>query len=137
MNNLMVAIYSKLAGSTLTGLISGRMYQGKADPGAAMPYVVFSPVGEYRDKTFHEEYVNTRVQFAIYTAGDDAPSVGQAIYEAIIDLYDECALTIIGSTLLWMRIDNTNYFYSSGDNPEGTGVVPQIVAEFDVRESLN
>lgn len=137
MNNLMVAIYGKLAGSTLAGLISGRMYQGKAAPGAAMPYVVFSPVGEYREKTFHEVYVNTRVQFAIYTAGEDAPSVGQAIYQAIIDLYDECALTITGSTLLWMRHDNTIPMINTGENPEGTGITPEIVAEFDVRESLN
>ena len=51
MNNLMTAIYGELAGSTLTGLISGQMYQDKAAPGVDMPYVVFSIIGEYREKT--------------------------------------------------------------------------------------
>ena len=137
MNSLMAAIYGKVSGSTLATLTSSRVYQDKAEPGAAMPYVVFSVVGEYRDKTFTETYVNTMVQFAVYNSGDDAPAVGQAVYESIVSLYDECALTITGSTLLWMRLSNTTPIMSDSDNPDGTGTVPTIIAEFEVRESLS
>ena len=136
MKNLTTAIYGLLAGSTLTGLISARLYEDEAPPGTEYPYVVYSVIGQYKEKTFTEEYNNFRVQFSIFSTNEDATEI-QDIYQAVEDLYDECAMTITGSRLLWMRLDNVTNVTEAGDNPDGTMTEKHVAVEFDVKTSLN
>jgi len=100
------AIYAKCAGSALDTLIGGQIYYGKAPTGTRYPYVVFSRVTGNIEKTFSEEYDLPLIQFSAFSANSTSSNEVHDIAEAVKALYDECSLTITGSTLVWMRLQN-------------------------------
>jgi len=106
MKALRNAIYSKLAGSSLDTLVNGQLYYGAAPFGTRFPYVVFMPVAQTPDKTFTEYYTDSLIQFSVFSAVETSSTECYDIMEAVKTLYDECALTITGYTLVWMKIQN-------------------------------
>jgi len=100
------AIYAKCSGSTLDTLINGQIYYGKAPFGTRFPYVVFSRVTGNIEKTFTEEYDLPLIQFSVFSATPTSSNEAHDIAEAVKALYDECSLTISGSTLIWMRLQS-------------------------------
>jgi hypothetical protein len=102
------AIYSKLSGSTLETLINGQLYYGSSPSGTRFPYVVFFSVTQTPEKTFTEHYTDAVIQFSVFSATETSSNEAHDISEAVKALYDECALTITGSTLVWMLIQNVN-----------------------------
>jgi hypothetical protein len=128
LNNLLTAIYGKLAGSTLTTAIGGRMYLDQAPDKPTFPYVVFFIVSSVPEKTFTEDLSETLIQFSIYSASSSATEIS-AIYAALKTLYDECSLTITGSNLVTMTEDMTT--------TTGTTTIKHWAVDFEVKTSLN
>jgi len=106
MKALRNAIYAKCAGSALDTLINGQIYYGKAPFGTRFPYVVFSRMAGYPGFTFTEEYDFPTIQFSAFSATPTSSNEVHDIAEAIKSLYNECSLTISGSTLIWMRLQS-------------------------------
>ena len=106
MKALRNAIYAKCAGSALDTLINGQIFYGKVPAGTRYPYVVFYRVSAGIEKTFTEEYDNPLIQFSVFSADPNSSNEVHEIADAVKALYDECSLTITGSTLVWMRLQN-------------------------------
>lgn len=136
MNNLLTAIYGKLAGSTLTTAIGGRMYLDQAPDKPTFPYVVFFIVSSVPEKTFTEDLSETLIQFSIYSASSSATEIS-AIYAALKTLYDECSLTITGSSLVWMKETNLVTMTEDMTTTTGTTTIKHWAVDFEVKTSLN
>lgn len=102
MKALTTAIYAKASGSAFSTAIGGRLYKGRAPDGAVYPYVVYMVISETPDPTFSDDLENVLVQFSIFSS---ASSSGEAedIYALLCALYDNCALTITGETMIYMQ----------------------------------
>lgn len=107
MKALRNAIYAKCAGAALNTLTNGQIYHGKAPAGTRYPYVVFSRVTSIKEKTFTEKFDCPLIQFSAFSADQSSSTEIYDIAEAIEALYDECSLSISGSTLLRMYLENT------------------------------
>ena len=106
MKNLRNAIYTKCAGSALDTLINGQLYYGKAPTGTLYPYVVFFNVNDSLDLTFTDEFTDYLIQFSVFSANSTSSNEVYDIAEAIKALYNECSLSITGSVLVWMNLEN-------------------------------
>ena len=92
--NLHTAIYSKLtAASTLTALVSTRVYYGLAPQGAALPYVIFTIVNETVTNDSPRDNVD-----ALYQIEGVASSKASAIQiaDVIHDVLHEGDLSVTG-----------------------------------------
>lgn len=105
MINLTKAIYTKKAGSALNTYIGGRFYEDEAPDDTTYPYVVYSVVSAYTDNTFGGKYEDVMIQFSIYSTANGTTEIKTA-YGYLKSLYDECALTVTGETMVWMRRTN-------------------------------
>jgi len=138
MKNLRNAIYAKCAGSALDTLINGQLYYGKAPTGTLYPYVVFFRVSGSPEKTFTEEYDCPLIQFSAFSANPTSSNEVHEIADAIKALYDECSLTITGSTLVWMRLANdVGPMEDDTISQDGADGGWACHLDFDVRSSLN
>lgn len=103
MLNLTTAIYGKLSGSALEAHILDRMYPGRAPEGCKYPYIVFLIVSNSPEKTFSEDFERTIIQFSLFSVTSDDAEI-QNIYTDLKTLYDECAMTVTGTTwIYWMK----------------------------------
>jgi len=136
LNNLLTAIYGKLAGSALSTAIGGRMYLDQAPGKPTFPYVVFFIVSSVPEKTFTEDMSETLIQFSIYSASSSATEIS-AIYAALKTLYDECSLTITGSSLVWMKETNLVTMTEDMTTATGTTTLKHWAVDFEVKTSLN
>lgn len=105
MNYLLQAIMTKLSGSSLSTYVGNRIYLDRAQEGAALPYVVFFIVGVMPDKTFSEDYEDVYIQFSLFSSSSGVTEI-TTMYNYLIASFDECSLTITGSTLVWMKRSN-------------------------------
>ena len=106
MKNLRNAIYAKCAGSALDTLIAGQIFYGKAPFGTRYPYVVFFNVNDSLDLTFTDEFTDYLIQFSAFSANSTSSNEVYDIAEAIKALYNECTLSITGSVLVWINLEN-------------------------------
>ena len=136
MNNLLTAIYGKVSGSALANDVSGRVYLDQAPQGVEFPYVVFFIVSGTPDRTFTERYTDTTIQFSIFSDSPAATEITN-IYKDLKALYDECALTITSSSLVWMREQNLVTMVDDITTPDGTQEVKHWAVDFEIRTSLN
>lgn len=136
MNNLLTALYGKLAGSALSTAIGGRMYLDQAPGKPTFPYVVFFIVSSVPEKTFTEDLSETLIQFSIYSSSSSATEVS-AIYAALKTLYDECSLTITGSSLVWMKETNLVTMTEDMTTATGTTTLKHWAVDYEVLTSLN
>ena len=105
MVNILTAIYSKTSGSTLSSLVGGRIYEGRAPQDAAFPYVVFFIPTGIPDDAFKQKGWDLTIQFSIFTVSHTTPDA-PTIYNALHSLYDDCSLSIVGHTAIWMHETN-------------------------------
>ena len=103
MLNLTKAIYAKLAGSALASDIGGRLHKGRAPEGTEYPYVVYMVISDVPEKTFTEDFENVVIQFSLFSATQSSSNEVETMFADLKTLYDECSLTITGSTLLRMK----------------------------------
>lgn len=108
MDALIAAINAKWPGSTLDSLVGGRIFLDEVPEHLrprSFPDIVWFIVSGVPDRTFTEHYTDTLIQFSIFSASPGAVEI-TGLYNALSALFDECSLTITGSTLVWMREAN-------------------------------
>jgi hypothetical protein len=138
MNNLISALKTKFATSTLADTVGGRIYYAFADTNE-YPRVVFHIISAPKEKTFTEVYRNTLIQvdlLSAVSAGD--AQIGQ-MYADLSALLDECSLTITGSTLVWCKEENLVTLNEDLDEPlpDGSSGLHHWAVDYTVRSSLD
>ena len=136
MKALTTAIYALFSTSTLASLIGGRLYKGQAPEGAEFPYATYGVISIVPERTFCEHYENVMVQFDLFSITSSSSEV-EDLYSALDALYDECSLSITGSTLVWMRRVNAILMIEDNTTPAGTQKVWAYHVDFEVFTSLN
>jgi len=135
-DTLITAINAKWPGSALDSAVGGRVFLDQAPAGCEFPYVVWFIVSGVPDRTFTEHYTDALIQFSIFSASPGAVVI-TSIYNALVALFDECILTITGSTLVWMRETNMQTMVEDITVGDGTQSVKAWHVDFEVRTSLN
>lgn len=94
MSALGKAIMAKLAGTTLNTSIGGRMFEGRADIGTPVPFVVFyAPSTGQVDRVFDQ----TRVRFSIFSDAVTADDIEVDVLEQqLLAVYRDCTLSGTG-----------------------------------------
>lgn len=137
MNNLLTAIMTKTTGSALSTTVGGRIYLDEARENVVLPYVVFSIVSSDQTKTFTEHYTTIHIEFALFSSDPGATQI-TTMYNNLQALFDECALTITGSTLVWMKeVNLTTTMDGKATTISGTYGVRRWLVDFEVLTSLN
>jgi hypothetical protein len=136
MNNLLTAIYGKTSGSALSADVGGRIFLDRAPDNTEFPYVVFFIVSGVPDRTFSEHYTNTLIQFSLFSASEGAAEITD-MYADLKALFDECALTITSSTLVWMREQNLTTMIEDITTVNGAQQVKHWAVDFEILTSLN
>ena len=136
LNNLTAAIITKAASSSFLNSISGRLRNGRAEDNDEYPYcVLMLPVtGDPNSlSTFDRDYNDLLVQFSIFSALH-APSEAWTIFGYLKALYNGCALSITGETLIDMSLANIPQPIPEDHTVPGKGTqrVWHIPAEFTV-----
>lgn len=137
MNYLLQAIITKISGSALFNDVGGRVYCGKAQQGAEFPYIVFFSVGGYIERTFTERYSEYQIQFSLFSASESLVEIS-TMHKDLISLFDECSMSITGSTLQWMRqVGEPQQMVDEITTPTGEAAIHHWAQDFNVRTSLN
>ena len=138
MNNLLTAIRSKATGSTLSTYVGGRIYLDEIPENVPVvyPYITFFIVSGTQERTFTENYTNTMIQFSLFSASAGATEV-TTMYSRLKSLYDECALTITSSTLVWMREMSLATFVDDALVDNAMQRVKHWAVDFEILTSLN
>ena len=105
MKELTKAIFSKLSGSSLETAISGRLFKGRAPQGTDYPYIVFFVVSDIPQSTYTENFEDVIIQFSLFSSASSSSEI-EDLFIYLKALYDECAMTIASSTLIWMKREN-------------------------------
>jgi len=136
MNNLLTALMTKISGSAFSSDVGGRVYLDQAPQGAEFPYCVFFVVTANPDRTFTEHYTDALIQFSLFSASSGAAEITTA-YNDLVALLDECALTISGSKLVWMKESNLTTMVEDITVADATQTVKHWAVEFSILTSLN
>lgn len=136
MNNLLTAIYGKFSGSSLSSNVGGRIFFDSAPEGTEYPYVVYFINNSVQNKTFTEIYSDTTVQFNLFSISTGVTEI-TTMYNNLKSLFDECSLTITGSTLIWMREGVLSTSYEDIVTENGTVGCRNWAVDYDVLTSLN
>ena len=131
MKQLTTAIYGKISGSNFSTAIGGRLYKGRAPQPATYPYAVYFVVSDAPDKTYTESFENVVVQFSLFSTASGTTEI-EDIYTYLKALYDECALSITGSTLIWMRRANAVFQTEDHTTLAGTAQVWAYHVDYDI-----
>jgi len=145
LTNLCTSIYSKFADKT-TALeafhndfytsVNGQLFEDDAPLFAQYPYAVYSLPSVRKRYTFSEEETNTYLQLFLYSDNMDTSEI-KLIYRYAMDLFDECSLSITGSSLVWMKEDNVMFGIDHQITQEGTKRVLTYTVNIEVLTSLN
>ena len=137
MLNLTKAIFGKCAvGTALYTAIGGRLYKGRAPEAVHYPYAVFMVVSDVPERTFTEDYENVLIQFSLFSSTSGSTEV-ENMFTHLKTLYDECALSPSGSTLIWMRRQNATLMVEDHTTPEGNQQVWHYAVDFEILTSLD
>lgn len=137
MKNLLTSLATKASGSALSTDAGGRIFlDGDVPEGAEFPYVVVQIVSDVPEKTFTEDYENVLVQFSLFSIAAGVTEIAQ-MYADLKTLYDECTLSITGSTLVWMKRQNFVTMVDDMTTPAGTAQLKHWAVDYEVMTSLN
>jgi len=134
MTNLLTAIYGKFSGSDLSTNTGGRIFPDSAPEETSYPHVVYFVVNSSPDKTFTEVYADTTIQFNLFSTSATEITT---MYNNLKSLFDECSLTITGSTLVWMREGILSTSYEDIVTTAGTVGVRNWSIDYEILTSLN
>lgn len=140
--NLSTAFYSKFTATVgavhnnFYNDLGGRLYEdGNVPEDVVYPYGVYMIVAAPKEKTFAEEYTNILLQLSIFSSAQSSAEIKNA-YAHASKLFDECSLSITGSTLVWFRETNLMCMTEDITTPSGTAMVRHYAIDFDVKTSL-
>src|SRR3972149_9350176 len=105
MNNLLKGIMDKISGSSLSSDVGGRIFLDEAPQGSEYPYIVFFIISDVPQDTFTEYLDDILIQFSIFSASQGATEI-TTIYNDLISLFDNCALTITSDIHISMMRQN-------------------------------
>jgi len=129
---LSTAIFAKCAvGTDFYTDISGRLYKGRAPANATYPYAVYMLVSDVPDFTFTEDFERVLIQFSLFSLTSGTTQV-EDMFTHLKALYDDCALTITGETLLWMRRENAILMPEDHTTTAGTAQVWHYSVDYSV-----
>lgn len=131
MKALTTAIYGKLAGSTLSTAIGGRLYKGRAVDGATYPYIVYKVVSDVPENTFREYLERVVIQFSLFSSASGTTEI-EDMFGYLKALYDDCNFSITGQTLLWMRRSNAGLFVEDHTTVSGTVQVWHYAVDYSI-----
>ena len=132
MLNLTTAMFGKLSGSALASHIGTRLYKGRAPDDATYPYIVFMIVSNMPEKTFSEDFETTVIQFSIFSSTSGSTEA-ENIYTDLKTLYDECAMTVTGSTwFYWMKRLNATLMVEDHTVKAGTIQVWHYAVDYEI-----
>ena len=138
MDALLAAIMTKAGGSALSDDVGGRVfldeYHGSGP--AVYPYAKFFIVSGVPEKTYSEDYENITVQFSLFSISESAVEIAD-MYADLTALFDECALTITGYTLIWMKRQNLTTMIDEITTPAGTATLKHWAVDYEILMSLN
>jgi len=130
--NLTTALMTKFSGSALDTALAGRLFKGRAPEGAAYPYAVYLIVSDVPEKTFTEDFEDVLIQFSLFSSASSSSEV-EDLFTYLKALYDECAMTITGSTLVWMKRVNATLTVEDHTTPDGTVEVWHYAVDYEVK----
>jgi len=136
MKNLLAAIMTKVSGSSLSSDVGGRIYLDQAPEGCEFPYAVMQIVSDVPDHTFTEDFENIIIQFSLFSSSSGATEI-TGMFADLKTLFDECSLTITGSTLVWMKRTNLTTMVDDITVSDGTQQVRHWAVDYEVMTSLN
>jgi len=111
------------------------MYKGRAPAGTPFPFVVFSVISDLSRPTFTEQYEDVLLQFSLFSATGSTTEI-EDMFTHLKALYDECALTITGSSLVWMRRSGAHFMVEDGPDPNAAENIWHYAVEYDILTSL-
>ncbi len=110
MKVLFDAIMTKYNASTaLKTACTGGLHRGDVPPKARFPFAVMHHLDGRPKDTFKEYIENYTIQFSVFDKNTSDDNV-DAIFSALIAVFDYCALTISGYTHVIMRRVLSNSF---------------------------
>lgn len=136
--NFCTALYSKF--TALTGgvhnpfylAVGGRLYEDDDTLGnAVMPYAIYKIVSAPMEKTFTEDFVEILLQLSIVSSNSSSAEIKDA-YAHASALFDECALTFTGGTLLRMHETNMVPMREEITTVAGTQWVRHYAVDYEV-----
>jgi len=137
LNYLFTAIMTKTVGSSLSSSVGGRIFLDYAQEGTEYPYIVFFIVAGNPNRTFTERFTETLIQFSIYSASPGAAEI-TGIYNNLKALFDECLMTITGSTLVWIKEQSLMTMVDEVEViPDTTTQIRHWACDYEVLTSLN
>jgi len=107
LTNFTTALYSKFTALTagvhndFYNAVNGQLFEDKVPAGAAFPYAVYEVISAPKEKTFTEEFREIYIQLSIFSSASSSAEIKDA-YAHATALFDECALTMTGGTVLRM-----------------------------------
>ena len=137
MQSLIDAITTKLLDSTVYNDVGGRCWYDTADSNDT-PYLVYSIVSGVPDRTFSELYHDVLIQFDLFSALSAGKTEITTMYADLISLLDECALSITGYTLVWMKEQNlVTMVEDLSALQDGSNLLLHWAIDFECRISKN
>lgn len=131
MKNLTTGIYAKLAGSTLSTAIGGRLYKGEAPEGAEFPYVVYFVVYDIPEYPGGKTIEKVMIQFSIFSNASGTTEI-EDILTNLRSLYDDCTLTITSNTQIYFIRENLATFRDEITTVNGTVGVWHYAQEYSL-----
>ena len=105
MNALLTGIFTKFnAANTFKTAVGGRMYSRWAPQGTAYPYAVLDIVTGIGDWNFTNSFDDVDIQINLFSESASETEIG-TLYSTLRTLYDDCTLTVVGYTSLYMHYD--------------------------------
>lgn len=142
LTNTCTAFYSKFTAVDGTGsqnafytAINGQLFEDEAPEGTQYPYAVYSVVAAPKERSFTEIYTNILLQLSIFSSNMDSSEI-KGLYQKAAALFDECSLSVTGSTLVWMREENLTTLIEEVTTPTGTDRIRAYHMDFEVKTSL-
>jgi hypothetical protein len=120
LKNLTTAIFGKcVEGTDLHADIGGRLFKGRAPEGTEYPYVVFMLISDVPENTFSEDLDDVVIQFSLFSLVSSSAEV-EDMFTHLKAIYDDCSLTISGSSLIWMKRQVAQLMAEEHTTPSGT-----------------
>jgi hypothetical protein len=142
LTNFCTALYSKFTAVDIGGsqnafytAINGQMFEDEAPQGTQYPYATYSIIDAPKERTFTEIYTNISLEISIFSANMDSSEI-KNLYQKASALFNECGLTITGSTLVWLRETNVTSVVEEITTMPGTDRIRTYHIEFEAKTSL-
>lgn len=132
MDELFKAIISKLSGSALSADVSGRIYLDMVPEKPTFPYVVFFVVSSAPDDTFQEQMDDVLIQFSLFSESTSPAEIAD-MFEDCRTLFDNCTLSITGSTFVRMGRGRLTTMVEAMETSAGVQRVKHWAVEYDIQ----